>query len=306
MDDAEDARRHPRGDHPRGRRPGGADLSGADFSGDGVTIFSPAYQGSQGIDVYDLLNESDRVIAFDYDADRPTPGRTTWSATAPATARAPSSTGPPAPTATSRSTTSTSRAVVATASAATTCPIPPTRSSPSTTAAPATSTTSSVTGLAPAHLGHREEDGREQERHVRPGLGLDHWHRRKRRLQPDQSRRPDHRLRLRGNRPPRPPALLPPRDRPVWILEKDADQNGNVTFTVAFASTNGIGGYPLGNAADQIVAVDYGSTRRLDHLALLSAGHRHHLDRREAASANGTVTFALDPHLDRPASVAAT
>jgi uncharacterized protein YjbI with pentapeptide repeats len=46
----------------------------------------------------------------------------------------------------------------------------------------------------------------------------------------------------------------------IWILEKETDQNNNVTFTHVFSSTSGIGGYLLGSLADRIIAFDGDST----------------------------------------------
>src|SRR5215471_17436378 len=44
----------------------------------------------------------------------------------------------------------------------------------------------------------------------------------------------------------------------IWILEKDIDQNNNVTFTPVFTSTSGIGGYDLLSPTnnDRIIAFD--------------------------------------------------
>jgi uncharacterized protein YjbI with pentapeptide repeats len=42
----------------------------------------------------------------------------------------------------------------------------------------------------------------------------------------------------------------------IWILEKDIDQNNNVTFTPVFTSTSGIGGYDLRSPHDRIIAFD--------------------------------------------------
>ena len=47
----------------------GTDLTGADFSGAGLTILEPTFQSGQGIGGYDLVGSTDRIIAFDYDAD---------------------------------------------------------------------------------------------------------------------------------------------------------------------------------------------------------------------------------------------
>ena len=189
----------------------GGDLSGAELSGAGVSVFSPAYESSQGINGYDLLVEADRVIAFDFDADLAHPKanylvcyrrvrhsrqdhrrqrqrlvrprlfsgrgwrRHRWLQ--------PDECGRPD-----------DRVRLRQHRQPRPSRLLPTRRR--------------------VDFGHREEDGRRRHRHVRQGMGLDERHRRQRWLQPPQSRRPDHRLRLRGHRPPRPLALLPPGNRP--------------------------------------------------------------------------------------------
>ena len=271
----------------------GTDLTGADFSGDGVTIFSPAYQSDRGIDVYDLLSESDRVIAFDYDADRAHPranylvcyrpghgacailDRTTgadggvtfghvyfqggggngiggYNLSDPADQIIAFDYG---------STGNLDHLVCYRPGAGWVSVIE------KKTAADGTITFDkawdSTTGIGGSDGCNLSDPADRIIAYDYAGTG-----------------RLDHLLCYR------------PGTGHVWILEKDAGPNGTVTFTAAFASTTGIGGYPLGNAADQIVAVDHGGTGRLDHLLCYGPGTGTASVVEKRASANGTVTFA--------------
>ena len=75
-------------------------------------------------------------------------------------------------------------------------------------------------------------------------------------------------------------ALYRPGTGTIWILK---NTGGN--FTPVYHQGDpgsGIGGYDLRSPADQVFAFDYDGSGKLDHLALLPARHRHHLDPEEA------------------------
>lgn len=78
----------------------------------------------------------------------------------------------------------------------------------------------------------------------------------------------------------------------LWIIEKDTDQNNNVTFNPVFTSTRGIGGYDLGSPTDQIIAYDYESTGNLDHLVCYRPGGGAIFILRKTTDANNNVTFS--------------
>ena len=58
----------------------------------------------------------------------------------------------------------------------------------------------------------------------------------------------------------------------LWIVEKDVDANHNVTFSIVYKSTSGIGHYDLGSKADRLIAYDYESSGRPDYLLCYRPG----------------------------------
>jgi uncharacterized protein YjbI with pentapeptide repeats len=80
----------------------------------------------------------------------------------------------------------------------------------------------------------------------------------------------------------------------VWILEKDTDQAGQVTFTAVFTSTGGIGGYKLDSDADQVIAFDYDSTPgqpKLNYLVCYRPGRGAVAIAQKKTDPAGNVTF---------------
>jgi hypothetical protein len=75
----------------------------------------------------------------------------------------------------------------------------------------------------------------------------------------DHSRKPDHLV------------LYQPGSRIVWIVKHGA---GNAFAALYHTNTDGIGGYDLGSTADRIVAFDYDYSGKLDHLVLYRPGSR--------------------------------
>ena len=193
----------------------GADLSGADLSGTGVSVFSPAFESSQGINDYDLLGEADRVIAHGLMPTRPTPRRTTGLLPArvrrvrhPRQDHRRQRQRHLRPRLFSGRPWRRHRWLQPAG-----CGRPDDRVRLRQHRQPRPSRL--LPARRRAHGPHREEDGRPRHRHVRQGMGLD-----ERYIGGStgcnllESRRPDHRLRLRRQRPPRPFALLPPRNLP--------------------------------------------------------------------------------------------
>jgi uncharacterized protein YjbI with pentapeptide repeats len=60
----------------------------------------------------------------------------------------------------------------------------------------------------------------------------------------------------------------------IWILEKETDQNNNMTFTPVYRrfGIGGSGGCDLDDLNDRIIAYDYAGTDRLDHLVCYRPG----------------------------------
>ena len=271
----------------------GADLSGADFSGTGVRIFSPAYQGSHGIDSYDLLNGADRVIAFDYDANPSQPKANYLVCYRPGHGAC---------------------AIVYRSSDA----------NDNVTFDYVYFQGGGGSGIGGYNLSDPADqiiafdyNSTGNIDHLvcyRPGAGIISVIEKKtdanNNVTFDQAWGSTSGIGGSGGCDLSNPAdriiaydyagtghldhllCYRPGTGEIWILEKDTDQSNNVTFTVAFASTNGIGGYPLGNAGDLIVAIDYNSTRHLDHLVCYRPGSGAISIVEKQTGSNNAVTFA--------------
>ena len=271
----------------------GADLSGADLSGTGVSVFSPVFESSQGINDYDLLGEADRVIALDFDADAAhpkanylvcyRPGRGACAILDRITDASGNVTfghvyfqGDPGDGIGGYNLLDAADQMIAYDYDSTgnlghlVCYRPgagwisviekKTAADGTATFDKAWDSTSGIGGSAGCNL-------------LNPAdriIAFDY----------EGTGHLDHLLCYR------------PGTGQIWILEKDSDVSGNVTFTAVFSSTDGIGGYPLTNAGDLIIAVGGANHGHLDHLLCYRPGSGTVLIAEKRTASNSAVTFA--------------